>query len=594
MKTIMMLFLLLTAAGWSIASDDSTAIRVKSHIAYLASDALEGRRAGTRGARLAAAYVAQQFASAGLLPIGDGGTYFQQFVFTSGVSLGKRNSLSVAKGGRTTTLTLDKDFRPFAFSSNGDCTGSLVVAGYGISSADLHYDDYAGVDVKDKIVLVLRYSPEGDNPRSDFAKYLPPRYKTLTAREKGAKALLIVTGSADDSTDELQKLKYDNSASGSGIPVFSVTRSAVDAWLGSSYPSVDSIQSILNSSRKPASFEVPGVTLSLSSEVIEKKDTTENVVGLLQVTDTSNAEYLVMGAHYDHLGMGGEGSLEPDKIAIHHGADDNASGTAGIIELAREMSGEKSLLRRNVEFISFSGEEEGLLGSQYYVTHPTLNIGNAVAMINLDMVGRLKDRALTVQGTGTSSRWDTLLSLINADSALILKRVKDGFGPSDHSSFYGAGIPILFFFTGIHEDYHKSSDVAEKINYEGEASVLAYIAKVAVDVDDHTPRPDYLKTQAASTSGGDSRGLRAYVGTVPDFSENVEGMKITSVRDNSPAAKGGLQGGDIIVKFGKFDVKNIYDYTYAIQDYKPGDNVDVVVKRGNELLTKRLKLEKRK
>jgi len=589
LTSFLFFFLALPAAGLN----DSTSIYLKQHIGYLASDALEGRKAGSKGAELAAEYIAQQFQSVGLVPLGDHGSYFQHFSFISGVRLGEKNSLSRSDGKGTTSYQLNRDFRPLAFSADGQVSGPVIFAGYGISSTDPQYDDYANVDVKNKIVLVMRYSPENDNPHSEFGKYLPLRYKTLTAREKGAKALLVVTGSADDSTDELIALRYDNSFSNSGLPVFSVSRAVADSWLRAAHTTVDSLQTQINTLKKPASIDIPNVVLSLSSDVVEIKDSSANVAGLLKLDGTQSDEYLVIGAHYDHLGWGGEGSgsLAPDKHEIHNGADDNASGTGGVIELARLLSHQKASLKRNILLISFSGEEEGLLGSEYYVKHPLLPLNNAVAMINLDMVGRLKDRTLTVQGTGTSSRWDALVGAYNADSTIILKSVKDGYGPSDHSSFYGANIPVLFFFTGIHEDYHKPSDHADKINYDGEALVLDYIRRIAIDIDDHTPRPDYLKTSSSSNS--ESRGFRVYVGTVPDYSDQSNGMKITAVRDNSPAAKAGLLGGDIIVKFGKFEIKNVYDYTYALQEYKPGDEVEVVVQRGNEKIVKNVKLEKR-
>ena len=595
MKKILLYSLLFTLARCAFALDDSTSVYLRQHIGYLASDALEGRKAGSNGAELAARYIARQFSSCGLIPLGDNGTYFQSFTFIAGVKLGEKNSLISVEGEDKKAYRIDKDYRPLAFSANGDVSGPVVFAGYGISSTDPQYDDYANVDVKDKIVLIMRYSPTGDNPHSDYGKFLPLRYKTLTAREKGAKALLVVTGSADESTDELIGLRYDNSFSSSGIPVFSVSRAAADGWLHHASTSVDSLQSKINSSKKPLSVDVPNLLLSLSSDIFEIKDTTANVVGLLRVADTANAEYLVIGAHYDHLGWGGEGSgsLAPDKHEIHNGADDNASGAGGIIELARMLSAQKNSLSRNIIFISFSGEEEGLFGSEYYVKHPLMTLSNAITMINLDMVGRLKDKTLTVQGTGTSSRWDSVLTKYNSDSTFVLKFVKDGFGPSDHSSFYGANIPVLFFFTGIHEDYHKPSDHADKINYSGEASVINYIRQVAVDIDEHPGRPDYLKTQTMSSSGNESRGFRVYVGTVPDYSETTAGMKITAVRDNSPAAKGGLLGGDIIIKFGKFNIKNVYDYTYALQEYKPGDEVEVIVQRGSEKVVKKVKLERR-
>ncbi len=595
MKILLLSSLLFILTNCAFALDDSTSIYLKQNITYLASDALEGRKSGSKGAELAARYIARQFASCGLIPLGDSGTYFQNFTFIAGVKLGEKNSLTSVDGENKRTYQINKDYRPLAFSANGDASGPVIFAGYGISSTDLQYDDYANVDVKDKIVLIMRYSPTGDNPHSDFGKFLPLRYKTLTAREKGVKALMVVTGSADDSTDELIGLKYDNSFSSSGIPVFSISRAVADKWLHNANTTVDSIQTKINSSKKPLSINVPNVVLSLSSDIFEIKDTTANVAGLLRVADTANSEYLVIGAHYDHLGWGGEGSgsLAPDKHEIHNGADDNASGTGGVIELARMLSAQKQSLRRNVVLISFSGEEEGLFGSQFYVKHSPMALNKAIAMMNLDMVGRLKDKILTVQGTGTSSRWDSVLAEYNSDSTFTLKSVKDGFGPSDHSSFYGANIPVLFFFTGIHEDYHKPSDHADKINYDGEALVINYIRKIAIDIDDHQARPDYLKTQTIPSSGNESRGFRVYVGTVPDYSETTSGMKITAVRDNSPAAKGGLLGGDIIVKFGKFDITNVYDYTYALQEYKPGDEVEVVVRRGSETVVKKVKLEKR-
>lgn len=250
-------------------------------------------------------------------------------------------------------------------------------------------------------------------------------------------------------------------------------------------------------------------------------------------------------------------------------------------------------MRRNILFIAFSGEEEGVLGSQYYVKHPVMSANNIVGMINLDMVGRLKDHTLTVQGTGTSPTWDSLLSEYNRDLSFTLKTIRDGFGPSDHSPFYGANIPILFFFTGLHEDYHKPSDDAAKINYEGESRILDYVRNIVTGVDTMTQRPEFRRTQTIASSGGESRGFRVYVGTVPDYSDQSTGMKITAVRENSPAAKGGLAGGDVIVKFGKFDIKNVYDYTYALQEYKPGDEVEVVVQRGSERLMKKVKLGKR-
>lgn len=335
------------------------------------------------------------------------------------------------------------------------------------------------------------------------------------------------------------------------------------------------------------------LTVSLTSEVVQIKKKTNNVIGLLKVNDAP--EHLVLGAHYDHLGYGGpgSGSLAPDRHEIHNGADDNASGTSTVIELARLLSEYRPLLKRNILVQAYSGEEMGLLGSAYYTKHPTLPLTDAVAMMNFDMVGRLKENALTVQGTGTSSLWEPMLQRLNADSVFHLKFVKDGFGPSDHSSFYSQNIPVLFFFTGLHDDYHRPADDADKINVDGMAQIVAFAAKAAIQIDTAAGRPDYLKTQSQE-QGGSRQGFRVFVGTIPDYSEDANGMLLAGVRENSPAAKAGLLKGDVMVKFGKHDIKNVYDYTYALQDYKPGDVVEVVVMRNKtERISTSMTLEKR-
>jgi len=566
--------------------------RLRTDIEYLASDELEGRRAGTPGAEKAAAYIADCFRKSGLHRFGDSGSYFQPFEFISGVALGSTNALSSIHEGKKYAFTIDTDFVPLGFSSNATTAGEVVFAGYGISAPDLNYDDYAELDVKDKIVLVLRYSPAGDSVKSDFNKFSSARYKAMTARDKGAKALLLFSGSLDDSADALLKLRVDNGGGNSGIPVLSIKRSLAAQWLDAF--NVDTLQAQLNRSRHPRSITLADLHIELRTDVVEIKSRSSNVVGLLQVTDTSETEYLVIGAHYDHLGYGGEESMAPGVHAIHHGADDNASGTAGVMELIRRFTSHKSSLRRNIVFIAFSGEEEGILGSSHYVKDSQLPLERLRAMLNLDMVGRLQDKKLTVQGSGTSSLWNTLLPRYNADSIFTLTLVKDGFGGSDQSAFYAKNIPVLFFFTGIHGDYHKPSDVASKINFDGEAQVVSYVASLAQDIDTAAVRPDFKKMESAERSGGDRRGGRVYSGVIPDFAEQVDGFKISGVSANSPAAKAGLLGGDVIIRFGKHEIKNISDYMYALQSYKVNDEVDIVYKRGGATNTAKVKLESRK
>lgn len=570
---------------------DSSVQYAKKNVEYLSSNELEGRGTGERGNELAAKYIADKFSEFGLQPMGDHGTYFQEFEVVKSLELGQKNLLSTKLGKKSSAYSVQKDFIPISFSTNASAEGKVVFAGYGMT-VDSTYDDYANLDAKDKIVIALRYAPDGDSPHSKYTKQSALRYKAMQAREKGAKALLLVTSTSDDTADTLVKLKFDNSTSDAGIPVFSVSRSIVNEWLKGNKLTIDSLQKRIVRTNKQQSFELKNVTLSLSSEVIQIRKKTSNVVGILKVND--NEEHIIVGAHFDHLGYGGvgSGSLAPDRNEIHNGADDNASGTSAMIETARELSYYKNILKRNVFFIGFSGEEMGVLGSAFYTKHPKVPITQAITMINYDMVGRMQDQTLTIQGTGTSSRWESLVTKYNTDSTFKLKFVKDGYGPSDHASFYGEGIPVLFFFTGLHDDYHRPSDDADKINSEGIAQIVSYVSKLAIEIDTTASRPDYIKTQAPQQ--GSRQGFRVFVGTIPDYSESANGMLLAGVRDNSPASKAGLLKGDVLIKFGKFDIKNVYDYTYALQEYKPGDEIEVkFIRNKTETISAKMILEKR-
>jgi aminopeptidase YwaD len=561
-----------------------TTREILHHIKYLASDELQGRRAGTKFADEAAEYIAEEFHQYGLRPVTSDGSFYQDFEFVSGVKLGPKNSLTVSVAGKSLTYAVGSDFTPFAFSEDTSVTGEVVFAGYGITAKDLQYDDYAGMQVKGKVVLVLQYGPDGDNPHGKFSKYLALRLKAMNARENGARALLITRGPMDDEKDEFMKLRYDLAFSDAGIPCMHIKRSVADSILKSAGTTVKEVQEKLRSDQKPASFPIPGVVVSLSSDVQKERSQTKNVLGMIEGSDSKlKDEYLVIGAHYDHLGLGGAGSLVPDTVAVHHGADDNASGTAGVLELAQAFASQESKPKRSILFMSFGAEEEGDLGSDYFVKYPLVPLKKIVGMINLDEVGRERDSALIVFGTGTSPLWDTLLTQVNTPKEFNLKLNPEGFGPSDHASFYAKDIPVLFFFTGVHEDYHKPSDTWDKINAEGEQNILEFVDKIAYDIANREEKPLFTKADSPRQMGGNI-GLRVYFGTVPDYAEQVNGVKISSVRKGSPAEKAGVMGGDIMVKFGGKTVKNIYDYTYALQDFKPGDEVELTVKRGDKLI----------
>jgi aminopeptidase YwaD len=350
--------------------------------------------------------------------------------------------------------------------------------------------------------------------------------------------------------------------------------------------------------------------LDLTTNVTRRESPSFNVVGILPGSDpTLKNEAIVIGAHYDHLGLGGQGSLAAREGQVHHGADDNASGVAGLIELARMLSSQSPKPRRTVVFIAFSGEEEGLIGSSYYVNHPILSLANTVAMINMDMIGRMKSNKIIIGGVGTAPEWrmwivnantprglqgqpisgfnrDLINANFSATARFDLTLNEDGFGPSDHSSFYSKQVPVLFFWTGTHDDYHKPSDTADKINYGGEARIVSFAANIVRDIDRNDKRPTY--TVAKSESQGRSTGFRVYLGTIPNYADSNDGLKLDGVRDDSPASKAGLKAGDKIVKMAGRDVKNVYDYTYALGEMKAGQEYEVEIVRGNERLTLRI------
>ncbi len=583
-----MFIILLLFVGISFAQNQHnpaiTAPEIQSHINYLASDELQGRMTGTPELYKAAEYLKSEFQSYGLKPMFDG-SYFQEFPFIKKVEANSDNKILLSNNPNK-PLKLFEDFTPISFSDNLSVDGDLVFAGYGISAKDLNYDDYANVDVKDKIVIVFRNHPDMKSPHSKFEQFSSLRYKTTNARDKGAKGIIFINTN-DKPEDPLIELKYDNAAKITDIAVLQVKRSLLD------FLKLDDLQKQIDSTLKPESFLIhPKVSASITTDVNEVKSTSVNVGAYVEPkVDKYPNEYLVIGAHFDHLGWGTENSLYTGAPMIHNGADDNASGTSGLLELAEKFASVSDKIDRKILFVAFSGEELGLLGSAYLVNHFPLPIENAIAMINMDMIGRLNDKNdLIVYGTGTSSIWKNLLDEKN-DYDLNLTFNDEGFGPSDHSSFYGKKVPVLFFFTGTHSDYHKPSDDADKINSNGEEKVVKYIYDVASAIVNSTAKPDYVSVERKDT--GRMGGSRVYVGTVPDFAGDVDGYKLGGVTDGSPAAKAGLKAGDIIVQFGDKKISNIYDFTYALGNYVPGDKVNVVVKRGEDELKFEIELGSR-
>lgn len=556
------------------------------HIRYLASDELQGRMTASPGAERAAEYIAQEFRRAGLRPAGTDG-FFQHFPFVASLKPGPGNTMSFSGSDARVALTPGVDFLPLGFSSDGEFTGDVAFVGYGISAPGLSYDDYQQIDVKDKIVLALRWGPDGDDPHSAFTDFHALRRKALSAREHGARALLVIADSEPFSEDPLSRLHHDYGSGDSGIVAAALSRARAESILGSAGQSLAEWERAMASNKKPASMNLPGWRGSVKLGIIKETKSASNVLGLLQGSDPRwRDELLIIGAHYDHLGLGGENSLAPKEFGkVHNGADDNASGTSAVVELARVLSADSLRPKRSILFMCFSGEEEGVLGSNYYVKNPVRPLPSTVAMINMDMIGRLRDNRLSVQGIGTSPAWKQIIEELNAIARFDLKLLEDGRGPSDHSSFYDHDLPVLFFFTGAHEDYHKPSDDFEKINLEGETRVVEFVRQVALKIDDQAERPVFTKAKASDTQR--AAAFRVSLGSIPDYAEQVEGVKLSGVREGSPAEKAGLRAGDVIVQLGRREIKNVYDYTYALSDLKAGVETEIAIMReGKRLMLK--------
>ena len=586
---LILLFTLSLQAQNKIHSPEITAQEIKANVFYLASDEMKGRFTGSPEERLAGDYIKNEFQLYGLKPAFNG-SWFQEFPFVEKVEMTKANSLTFEVKSKKQLLKVGKDFTALAYSGNGKATGELVFAGYGISAPKLNYDDYANLDVKGKIVVVMKYHPEHDSSRSEFDKYASFRNKATVAKEKGAVAIILVNGYAPKNDDDpLADLRYDGAPPMKDISVQQVKRNFVDILFNAETKSFAEVQKQIDASKKPASFLFAKSKVSLSTEVKEIMKKGRNVAGILEGSDpVLKNEYIVIGGHYDHLGIDQlkESSMDKSKEKqIHNGADDNASGTTGVLEVAEKLASMQGLLKRSIIFAAFSGEELGILGSTYITNNFPVDIKNVVAMLNMDMIGRLNDEnSLTIIGTGTSSMWKELLNQKNT-YGFKLGMSDGGSGGSDHQAFSNKNVPVLFFFTGTHSDYHKPSDDPEKINFEGEAKVANYVFDIALAVDKLDKRPEYVKVEEPAARPGGGGKTRVTVGTVPEFGYNGNGYKLSGTTDGSPAAKAGMKAGDIIIKFGPKTVGNIYDFMYAVQDYKAGDKVDIIALRDGKEMT---------
>ena len=574
--------------------------RYIADIQTLTTPKMEGRGDGTKGLVRAEHVIADRYRNLGLLPAGNHG-FLQPFVVTTGAQLKGNNHLNIQNGESKSVLKMNQDYVPFSYSDSGSATSSLVFVGYGASADEFGYDDYASVDAKDKIVVVLRFEPSGFAAKSGnqgLTRHSQLITKAINARNHGAKGLILVNGKLGDGEEDL--LTRFGSVSGPenvGILFAQVKNSLADEWFHAAGKSLKDVQEQIDSSSKPATFAFPEtLQASLTVGIETTRATVNNVLAYLPgKTD----EYVILGAHYDHLGRGTFDSLAPSQIGqLHPGADDNASGTAGLLELARILSPLKGQLQRGILFASFAGEELGLLGSAAWVKDPTKPLDKAVAMLNMDMIGRIKDNKVYVGGVGTGSTLQKILDEAHGDSPLKFEISQGGYSSSDHTSFVAKHIPVLFFFSGLHSDYHKPSDTWEKINPDSAAALVNIVARTAIDLADQSPKPTFVEVvennphAGMPSSGGGGYG--PYFGSIPDFGQTENGVKFSDVKPGSPAAKAGLKAGDILIQFGDKPIKNLYDFTDALRRSRIGDVVPVTVLRDGQEMKVNVKLEQRK
>ncbi|MDR3476742.1 MAG: M28 family peptidase [Gammaproteobacteria bacterium] len=570
---------------------------LQKHVNFLSSDKLEGRLTGTIGEKIATQYVANVFHDLGLIPAGDNGTFFQEFNFTAGISLGSHNSLTITnQKGMTKQLVLNQEWRPLSFSDNTDFDNKeLVFVGYGITAPALGklpaYDSYHGINVKNKWVVVFRYTPERISPERSrqLSQYSSLRYKAFTAKEQGAKGIIFVSGPNSKVKHELIPLSFDTSLAGSGIIAISVIDNIIDDLLNPSSDSLQTLQDSLDEGKTRALPTLSHIKIVGRTDIVQDKQHGRNVLAKLKVSAT-HSPMIIVGAHVDHLGRGklsGSMAREDEIGKIHSGADDNASGVASILEAARKLCNLKKRGKlhgdKDILFAAWSGEEFGILGSSHFVKNTLNNMHNQslhdiiAADINLDMVGHLR-KSLVLQGVGSSSLWPKLIEYANAKHTLSLLTQNDPYLPTDSTAFYLQGVPTLNFFTGAHEAYHTPRDKADTLNYEGIKNISEWLVNFILTLEDVPNVIDYQAVKKSDEASG--RGFRVYLGTIPDYaSADRVGVKISGVTKDSPAEQAGLRPDDVIIQLAGKQIHDIYDYSFVLRALHVGEPVRIVVYR---------------
>lgn len=563
------------------------------HVHYFASQELAGRATGSEGEQKATQYSAAFFKQLGLQPAGDAHSYYQAFDFTAGVKITGPQGLKANIQGKAVDYQLHQDFVPLAFSESSQIApADMVFAGYGLkapANGDFKgYDSYVHLDVKDKWVVVLRYWPEqvSKTDQQELKRYANLRYKAMIAREQGAKGLIVVSGPLSPDKQPLVRFQGERAPGEISMPALSVSNAAATPWFQAAQLDLTDLQKRLDTGELIQGVSLP-VKLSGQVQLEKIRKQGRNVLALLPTPGATQT--VVVGAHLDHLGEGHSGNSlarQDSSETIHYGADDNASGSAGVLEIAEYLAQQPvSQRKHNILFALWSGEEMGLLGSHHFAEQSAAETfaKKYLAYLNMDMVGRF-DKALVAQGVGSSPGWKPLLEQHNVAVGLPLVLQDSAYLPTDATSFYLKGVPALSFFTGAHADYHTPEDTADKINYPDTARIVDLMRRLTADL--ATGKKSLVYQKQAPPKQEASRALRVYLGTIPDYaSGDIKGVKLSGVTAGSPAEKAGLRGGDIILQLNGKRTENIYDYTYAIDSLSIGKPAEVQIQRQGKILT---------
>ncbi|MGE0088197.1 MAG: M20/M25/M40 family metallo-hydrolase [Bacteroidales bacterium] len=561
-------------------NNEITETELYNHIHFLASDSLKGRFPSTAEDKISALYIAQRFKESNHKLLFKNG--LQEFEIKPILVTGEKNSILF----KNKKFTYNVDFSTFPFSKNSELEAEIVFAGYGftIKNDSIYWNDFETIDVKDKWVIILLGSPVVANGSSPYEAYKSAHSKAIAAKDRGAGGVIFVAGQSFDREETLINLNEPMGLI--DIPAIQIKRDLANLLIKKSGFTIQDLENYLVTEKKPNSFII-NEKIKVSTDIREIKRTTFNVVAELIVDTSANADYIVIGAHYDHLGFGGigSGSRNPNIKAVHYGADDNASGVSSLLEIAQKLESTKEQHKSNFLFVAFGAEEMGLLGSKFFTNNLPVDKSQIKAMINIDMVGRMKDdQSLQIGGVGSSTISDSLANLINSKYSLKLGLSKEGYGPSDHSSFYSLNIPVFFVSTGPHTDYHTPGDSIGNINIKGLQIVTNYIYDLAFNL--ATTTSPIIFTEAgpkapANNMGG--RKMKVTLGIMPDFS-GVEkrGLRIDLVIEGKAAAKAGLKTGDIIIAMDGLPVKDIYEYMDRLTKLNAGQIITIEVIRENE------------